>query len=350
MAEMGTDLEEVRDDVVSDGDMEAMIDAELRKPDEKGQEKGKEAATNAGADTTKADAGTVEQTPEQLAQATAEAADADKAFLRDIGLEGEEVTPKELERLKKVNGFYTGRIKTAEDKASWFGQTNKQLSEQVKKLKFDHGKMEQSRPITTEDITAFREKNKAILNTLPEGAKQLWADDDYVADKIATMRFMGAGGQPEQAAEDAAEAGGSAPAVTEEQAKEQIAQNISRVASSEIIKASYPNIGAIYGSQDFQQYASTLSDFEVMKIFSADPRAHKEVLDGYTRTRAAAEVSRQQADKSKRNNDALRTHGAPAGGGAPADDDDYSPSQILNDPRAFQNMKERIRKNRVRGG
>lgn len=344
MAEMGTDLESP-DDVISDGDMEAMIDAELQKPDEK--EKGKEAATDEDADTKGTEAGTVEQTPEQLAQATA-TADADKAFLRDIGLEGEDIQPKELERLKKVNGFYSGRIKTAEDKANWFGQTNKQLSDQVKKLRVDHGKMSLERPITTDEIKAFRDKNKSTLASLPEGAKRLWDDDDYVADKIATMRFMDAEKQGEHAAEAGTDAGKKP--VTEEQATQQIAHTIGRVAASDVIKTSHPDIGDIYSSQDFQKWAGTLSDFEVMKLFSSDPRAHKEVLDRYKAERSAAEVSRQQADKSKRNNDALRTHGAPAGGGAPDDEDDYSPSQILNDPKAFQSMKDRIRKNRVRGG
>jgi hypothetical protein len=345
MDEKDTDLEST-DDVVSDGDMEAMIDAELRKPDEK--EKGKEAADKAGADTTEQADGTGKTPPDdKQVQATA-AAEADKAFLRDIGLDGEEVTPKELERLKKVNGFYSEKVKTAEGKANWFGQTNKQLSEEVKKLRVDHGKMSLNQPITIDEIKLFREKNKSILASLPEGAKRLWDDDDYVADKIATMRFMSAGSQSEQEQGNGGQ-GASAP-VTEDQARAQVAQTIAGVASSEIIKASHPDIGAIYSSQDFQKWAATLSDFEVMKIFSGDPRAHKEVLDRYKAERSAAEVSRQQADKSKKNNDALRTHGAPAGGGAPDDEDDYSPSQILNDPKAFQNMKLRIRQNRVRGG
>ena len=198
------------------------------------------------------------------------------------------------------------------------------------------------------------DRAKGIIKTidrskLSPGVQKLLDDPEML--EFMGLFLPGAKDEPDEAnpADRAEGRGTGAPQVTQEQATEAIMKTIDSVRQSPIIKSSHPDISEVYSSPEFQKWTEELSQLEVMKIFSPDPRAHKELLDRYKAQKAVADESRRQQEEAGRKNDALRTHGAPAGGGA-SEAEDFTPTQILTDDKAFQSLKNRIRKNRVRTG
>lgn len=340
MAEQDTDVVE-QDVDISGGndDLEAMIDAELDRPssDEK-----KEATKDAEKKEVKDGSGTGDDKKPPETKPATETSNEEKAFLRDAGFSDEEikeVTPKELERLKKAHGFYSGVIKKHQDRAEFFGKSNKDLSERYQ------AQQKTLKEVMAQQSPADRMKGrigKIDMSKLSDGAKKLVEDPEFLE---AMSLFFDA---PHA---EASPASSESPKTqqTEDEAKAATAENIKFVESSDLIKSKHPDIAAVYTSPEFLRWTETLSDYELMKVFSRDPRAHDEILTRYKAEQASAEVSRQQKAEQEKKNAALRAHGASAGAGAREVDDDLSPSDIMSGGKAFDAMTERIRKRRTGG-
>lgn len=380
---MGIEAEVQEKDEVGDDDLEAMIDQELAAAPTKDEEK--------------KGGGTGDKEPPQAEDG--KLTDEDRTFLAELGLDGEEITAKELTRLKKVHGVYTGKLKTAEDKATWFGNTNKDLSRQIKTLRGDNSKLSLNQPITSEDIKAFREKYKTVIASLPEGTRKLWEDDDYVADKIATQRLMAA--QPATAAGTEGEEGAAVEFTEEGKAAlekahpdyervyqshefgiwvkalpaelrntyrdkmktsegnievlsafkedyKKAAEAVDKLIIDEIAKV-HPNFKEKFNSPAFSVWIKGQSRNERAKLQDTDPKGYIEVLNNFSIYEAAEGMKGMQRQRAKQNNDALRGHGGGAGGGAQEAEEGPSPEDILKGGKAFDDMTERIRKRRTGG-
>jgi hypothetical protein len=338
MAEQGTAKEEVKtqegttgQEPITQAEADKIFDKEL---DRYTQDNGSPSAAPEGkgqAEERKPEGDAAGKAAPATADDTKAKEEADRAvkeeteFLKGLGVpEGTEVPKALLPVLKKFRDDLEFERK---EKRRW-GDQNRQLSEQVKTLKGEHGKLALSQPITVDQIKAFREKHKGLISSLTPGAQRLWEDDDYVADKIATQRLLMENGGPAAGGADASRPGEAVQQPTEDQAKQAIAENISNIATSDVIKGSHPDIATVYASPEFRKWTDKLSDVEVMKLFSSDPRAHKELLDRYKAEQAweADEASRGKDAKKKQQ--ALGGLGDVTGGVRPAREE--TPDDILN--------------------
>jgi len=398
MAELGTDkgTGEVEVDEAESQDLEAMIDQESAALASKGKgEKTGDKAAAAGTDGAKSD-GTGKEPPK--GKQPTEPTEEDKALLTELGFsedEAKEVTPKELERLKRVHGSYSGKVKAAEGRAEFFGRANKDLSEKYK------NQQKSLNEIMSQQTPADRAKGiiKSIdRSKLSPGVQKLLDDPEM-------LEFMGL------FIPEAKEALGAPEAKPDAQAEgDDLAPEIKGA-----VLAAHPDYQTVYRSSEFEAWAQALSvdqkrafaeklktaeghnevltafkqDFkkaveasdkmiadeitkvhkdwkvkfaspgfkawigkqsraEQAKLRDTDPKGFIEVLNNFAAFEAAEAVKQRQRKEHDSQNDALRTHGSPAGGAG--ETEDFTPTQILNDDTAFQALKARIRKNRVRGG
>lgn len=392
MAEQGTAAQEQTgagsaSEVLSPADAERVYQDELNKTEAPAQGGDGKAAEGAGgeagsgekaADTKTKDDNHEEPAKEQ--KADEDAAEL-KAAMADLGLTDEDL-PAELRgkvspALKKIRQKYVADMSRERDatsrekkRADWWGDQNKKLSGKLKNF-------EQERaigaPITTDTISKFREANKALISSLPDGTKRLWADDDYVASIIAASRLsMGAAeAQPAQAepgSPGAPEPEQRREISAEERAKlEADLREQSQATAVELEKAGYKDFAKTYADPEFSAWIKGVVDQEAernLKIFGKDapievisptaamwtrPAAegHLTILRNFDAYKAAKAESAKAAAALEKQKNALGGIGTIGGKGP--DTGDLSADDILNMSDAdFAKMQDRALSGGVR--
>ena len=279
----------------------------------------------------------------------------DQQFLTSLGFdeaEAKEITPKELARLKKVHAPLMKEIQAQRGRADWFAKTNQNLSAENKKLKGSQAALERSKPITTEEVKAFREKHKDLIAALPAGAQQLWQDDDFVMTQMAMQRAM----QPAVPEEDrTAGAAEETPLTEEQQAQfEDWKKDQASKLSAAIEAAGHKDYKEVFASKDFAEWLGKMPlEYKALLLNpfndrnELDPSRTLKVLQDYRLHRTSIEAQRQVKAEADEKANALRTHGG--GTRVPdAGDDDKDPMDMT--PAEFAAYEAKIRRSMVRVG
>lgn len=390
MAELGTGVE-VGDGEVSDvesQDLEAMIDQESAALASEDKGKGDDAAKT-GKESAKP-IGTGNQPPN--GQQPTAATEEDKALLRELGFnedEAKELTPKELERLKRVHGSFSDKIRAEKGRSEFFGKANKELSEKYKAQQKTLGEvMEQQTPadrakgiVKSVDRSKLSQGVQKLLDDpemlefmglfIPGAKEALKAPDataeggddlppevkasvapvhpDYLRVYQSTEFAAWANAQPRDVLMERLKTAEGHNEVLAEFKKDfkKAVETSDQMIMGEIAKA-HPTFKEKFVSPGFREWIKKQSRNEQAKLRDTDPKGFIEVLNNFSTFEAAEAVKQRKQQEHTETNDALRTHGSPAGG--IGESEDFTPDQILNDNNVFQAMKTRIRKNRVRGG
>jgi len=264
----------------------------------------------------------------------------DEPLLKEYGIDPKEATPSVVKALKAANT----RAGEAESKAHHWGSQNKQLSEQYQNLKKEHRALIEKAGEDPKELLDIADKlfSDEELAKLPQEAQDILKDRNARLAFVMTVQKMTKMATAGKAAASPDHDGTAAPAATRplEESREagfteEQAKKVHEWADAKIKEAGYANYAETYASNDFRKFVEPIVAREVeqavefyhttgiplpndrsvlsptfMKLNSANPNLHVEVLRGFDEYKKHMAESAKDEATRQQHAAALDGHGA----------------------------------------